>query len=202
MISLFLKCLLGAVAVLLIALLSRSRNFVIAGLVPLFPTFALIAHYMVGSERSAADLRATALFGLWSLLPYAAYLLTVYWPGTCLRPKRGRASTFSGWDARRGATPIVHLWASAATPQTAREGTCPSGWDEIGRLSQPSPCMGISPCGVPSRPTHPDCIPTRPRLDPEQVLRVRIANPPAPAHVSSNLTTASKSLKDRSHPLI
>lgn len=79
MISLFLKCLLGALAVLLIALLSRSRNFVIAGLVPLFPTFALIAHYMVGSERSAADLRATALFGLWSLLPYATYLLTVYW---------------------------------------------------------------------------------------------------------------------------
>ncbi|MFS2034209.1 GlpM family protein [Polaromonas sp. CT11-55] len=79
MISLFLKCLLGALAVLLIALLSRSRNFVIAGLVPLFPTFALIAHYMVGSERSAADLRATALFGLWSLIPYATYLLAVYW---------------------------------------------------------------------------------------------------------------------------
>jgi membrane protein GlpM len=79
MISLFLKCLLGALAVLLIALLSRSRNFVIAGLVPLFPTFALIAHYMVGSERSTADLRATALFGLWSLIPYATYLLAVYW---------------------------------------------------------------------------------------------------------------------------
>jgi membrane protein GlpM len=79
MISLFLKCLLGALAVLLIALLSRSRNFVIAGLVPLFPTIALIAHYIVGSERNAADLRTTALFGLWSLIPYAAYLLTVYW---------------------------------------------------------------------------------------------------------------------------
>ncbi|HEX7686698.1 MAG TPA: GlpM family protein [Burkholderiaceae bacterium] len=41
---LVLKCLLGAAAVLLIALLSRSRNFHLAGLVPLFPTFALIAH--------------------------------------------------------------------------------------------------------------------------------------------------------------
>jgi membrane protein GlpM len=79
MISLFLKCLLGALAVLLIALLSRSRSFVIAGLVPLFPTFALIAHYIVGSERNAADLRATALFGLWSLIPYATYLFAVYW---------------------------------------------------------------------------------------------------------------------------
>ncbi len=83
MISLFLKSLLGALAVLLIAVLSKSRIFYIAGLVPLFPTFALIAHYIVGSERTMADLRATALFGLWSLLPYAIYLLAVYW--LCMR---------------------------------------------------------------------------------------------------------------------
>jgi membrane protein GlpM len=79
MVALFLKCLLGALAVLLIALLSKSKSFFIAGLVPLFPTFALIAHYIVGAERSAADLRTTALFGLWSLIPYAVYLLAVYW---------------------------------------------------------------------------------------------------------------------------
>lgn len=68
MISLFLKCLLGALAVLLIALLSKSRSFFISGLVPLFPTFALIAHYIVGTERTMADLRVTALFGLYSLI--------------------------------------------------------------------------------------------------------------------------------------
>jgi membrane protein GlpM len=84
MMSLVLKCLLGAVAVLIIALLSRSRSFFIAGLVPLFPTFALIAHYIVGSERAAADLRTTALFGLWSLIPYAIYLFAVYWLSTRL----------------------------------------------------------------------------------------------------------------------
>ena len=77
--ALLLKCLLGAAAVLVIALLSKTRNFYIAGLVPLFPTFALIAHYIVGSERSAADLRSTALFGLASLVPYALYLCAVYW---------------------------------------------------------------------------------------------------------------------------
>ncbi len=75
---------MGAAAVLVIALLSRSKSFYIAGLVPLFPTFALIAHYIVGSERSAADLRTTALFGLWSLIPYAIYLLAVYWFSTRL----------------------------------------------------------------------------------------------------------------------
>jgi len=79
MVSLFLKCLLGALAVLLIALLSKSKSFVIAGLVPLFPTFALIAHYIVGTERSMEDLRITALFGLYSLIPYAAYLIAVYY---------------------------------------------------------------------------------------------------------------------------
>nr|WP_228746914.1 GlpM family protein [Vibrio vulnificus] len=75
----FLKSLLGAAAVVIIALLSKSKNFYIAGLVPLFPTFALIAHFIVGSERSMEDLRQTALFGLWSLLPYAAYLAAVYY---------------------------------------------------------------------------------------------------------------------------
>ena len=83
MISLFLKSLLGALAVLVIALLSKSRVFFIAGLVPLFPTFALIAHYIIGTERSMVELRTTALFGLWSLLPYAIYLFTVY--ALCLR---------------------------------------------------------------------------------------------------------------------
>lgn len=83
MLSLFLKSLLGAFAVLLIALLSRTRSFYVAGLVPLFPTFALIAHYIVGTERTPADLRTTALFGLCSLVPYAIYLLAVYW--LCVR---------------------------------------------------------------------------------------------------------------------
>lgn len=78
MIGLILKSLLGAAAVLAIALLSKSRNFVIAGLVPLFPTFALIAHAIVGAERGPEDLRKTALFGLCALIPYAVYLAAVY----------------------------------------------------------------------------------------------------------------------------
>jgi membrane protein GlpM len=79
LISLILKCFLGAAAVLIIALLSKSKSFFVAGLIPLFPTFALLAHYIIGTERSPVDLRTTALFGLWSLIPYAAYLLAVYW---------------------------------------------------------------------------------------------------------------------------
>jgi membrane protein GlpM len=105
-VSLFLKSLLGAAAVLLIALLSRTRNFYIAGLVPLFPTFALIAHYIVGSERGGADLRTTALFGMWSLVPYAVYLVTVYWLSVRLSLASTLLAATLAWFAAAG----VLLW--------------------------------------------------------------------------------------------
>ena len=78
MFGLFFKCLLGALVVLLISILSKSKAFFIAGLVPLFPTFALIAHVIVFQQQGAEALRKTALFGLWSLIPYAIYLVMVY----------------------------------------------------------------------------------------------------------------------------
>ena len=39
------------------------KNYYLAGLVPLFPTFALIAHYIVGSERAHDELKKTILYG-------------------------------------------------------------------------------------------------------------------------------------------
>ena len=62
----------------MISILSKSKAFYIAGLVPLFPTFALIAHVIVTQQRGAEALKQTALFGLWSLIPYFIYLLMVY----------------------------------------------------------------------------------------------------------------------------
>ncbi|MEA1911616.1 MAG: GlpM family protein [Spirochaetota bacterium] len=64
--------------VIIIALLAKTKNFYIAGLAPLFPTFAIIAHYIVGKERSVSDLQKTALFGICALVPYFVYLLSVY----------------------------------------------------------------------------------------------------------------------------
>ena len=78
MLSLFLKCIIGAAVVLLISILSKSKTFYIAGLVPLFPTFALIAHVIVSQEKGVDALKQTALFGMWSLIPYFIYLLMVY----------------------------------------------------------------------------------------------------------------------------
>ena len=80
---------------------------------------------------------------------------------TCARSFRGRTSALPGWDARRGERPIARLLASAATPQTARQGTCPQGWSEIGRLDAPAACMGMSPCAASEASTHPDCTPMR-----------------------------------------
>lgn len=76
--ALFLKCMLGAGVVLIISILSKSKAFYIAGLVPLFPTFALIAHVIVFQQKGAEALQKTALFGLWSLIPYAIYLIAVF----------------------------------------------------------------------------------------------------------------------------
>ncbi|HDL6941643.1 TPA: GlpM family protein [Yersinia enterocolitica] len=76
--SLLLKALIGAGVVVLIGILAKTRNYYIAGLIPLFPTFALIAHYIVGNERSIQALRVTIVFGLWAIIPYFIYLISLY----------------------------------------------------------------------------------------------------------------------------
>lgn len=76
--GLLLKVLIGTGMVLMIALLSKTRHYYIAGLIPLFPTFALITHYIVGTERSIDALRITIKFGLWAIIPYFIYLISLY----------------------------------------------------------------------------------------------------------------------------
>ncbi|MGD8643555.1 MAG: GlpM family protein [Chromatiales bacterium] len=76
--EILIKALIGAGAAVLIHFLSHTKSFYISGLVPLFPTFALIAHYIVGTNRPVEDLRTTIIFGAWSMLPYLVYLAAVY----------------------------------------------------------------------------------------------------------------------------
>jgi len=76
--ELFLKALAGAVVVIIIQLLARTKSYYIAGLVPLFPTFMLISNFVVGSERTVAELKETIIFGMVSIIPYFAYLLSLY----------------------------------------------------------------------------------------------------------------------------
>jgi len=74
----FIKFILGGLIVILIDYVSKSSKYYISGLIPLFPTFALIAHFLVYKYKGVEALKETALFGLFSLLPYAGYLLSVY----------------------------------------------------------------------------------------------------------------------------
>ena len=91
--GLLIKALLGALVVVLIGVLSKTKNYYIAGLIPLFPTFALIANYIVASERGIEALRTTIVFGMWSIIPYFIYLLSLwYFTGVMRLPFAGRRS--------------------------------------------------------------------------------------------------------------
>ncbi len=70
--ALFLKCMLGAGVVLIISILSKSKAFYIAGLVPLFPTFALIAHVIVFQQKEPKRYkkRLCLVYGHLFLMPF------------------------------------------------------------------------------------------------------------------------------------
>ena len=75
--ELSLKAILGAVIVVALHFLSKSSNFYLSALVVLFPTFSLIAFIMIGTSRSVADVKETAIFGMFAIIPYAAFILSV-----------------------------------------------------------------------------------------------------------------------------
>ena len=100
--GLVIKATLGALVVLLIGVLAKTKNYYIAGLIPLFPTFALIAHYIVASERGI-ELRATIVFGMRSIIPYFIYLLSLWYFTGFLRLPRRWAGRWSAGASAPGA---------------------------------------------------------------------------------------------------
>lgn len=106
--DLILKAALGGAVVVLLALLAKTRNYYIAGLVPLFPTFALIAHYIVGKGRSLDDLKATIVFGMWSIIPYFVYLAALYLLVDRMRLEISLALATVAWLV--AATVLVSVW--------------------------------------------------------------------------------------------
>ena len=106
--DLLLKAALGAAVVGVIAALAKTRNYYIAGLVPLFPTFALIAHYIVGKGRSLDDLKTTIVFGMWSIIPYFIYLATLYVMVDRMRLEASLAVAAVAW--LMAATVLVTVW--------------------------------------------------------------------------------------------
>ena len=45
---------------------------------PLFPTFTLISHFIVGTERSGADLKIALIFSMLGVIPHLIYTLVVF----------------------------------------------------------------------------------------------------------------------------
>ena len=106
--DMILKACLGAAVVLIVAALAKTRNYYVAGLVPLFPTFALIAHYIIGKGRSLDDLKATIVFGMWSIIPYFVYLAALYVLVDRLRLELSLALAAVAWLI--AATVLVSIW--------------------------------------------------------------------------------------------
>lgn len=106
--DLIFKATLGAAVVVILAMLAKTRNYYIAGLVPLFPTFALIAHYIVGKGRSLDDLKTTIVFGMWSIIPYFVYLATLYVMVDRMRLEASLAVAAVAW--LMAATVLVSVW--------------------------------------------------------------------------------------------
>ncbi|URM30858.1 GlpM family protein [Pseudomonas frederiksbergensis] len=102
------KATLGAAVVVILAMLAKTKNYYIAGLVPLFPTFALIAHYIVGKGRSLDDLKTTIVFGMWSIIPYFVYLATLYLMVDRMRLEASLAVAAVAWLMT--ATVLVTVW--------------------------------------------------------------------------------------------
>ena len=103
-----LKAALGAAVVIILAMLAKTKNYYIAGLVPLFPTFALIAHYIVGKGRSVDDLKTTIVFGMWSIIPYFIYLAALYVLVDRMRLEASLALATVAWIM--AATVLVSVW--------------------------------------------------------------------------------------------
>jgi len=106
--DLILKAALGAGVVIILAMLAKTKNYYIAELVPLFPTFALIAHYIVGKGRSLDDLKTTIVFGMWSIIPYFVYLAALYLLVDRMRLEASLALAAVAW--LMAATVLVSVW--------------------------------------------------------------------------------------------
>ena len=106
--DLILKAALGAAVVIILAILAKTKYYYIAGLVPLFPTFALIAHYIVGKGRSLDDLKTTIVFGMWSIIPDFVYLAALYVLVDRLRLEASLALAAVAWLI--AATVLVSVW--------------------------------------------------------------------------------------------
>ena len=72
---------------------------ILPGILPLFPTFGLIALYLVGESGDAAGFRRACLAGLKTLPAYAAFLLVCYWAARRMDYRQALLLGLAAWLA-------------------------------------------------------------------------------------------------------
>lgn len=72
------KGIVGGLATALIVALSKRGN-VLPGILPLFPTFGLIALLIIGAKGEMTAFRETCLAGMKTIPAYVAFLTACYW---------------------------------------------------------------------------------------------------------------------------
>ena len=79
------KAFVGAAIMVGLHYLTKTRSFYLAHLALSCPLLSVFAHYFIGTERNAEALRQTVWFGMFALLPFLAYLVTLYWSASRIR---------------------------------------------------------------------------------------------------------------------
>lgn len=73
-----LSVLIGFSLVILLAVVGKTQLSWLNGLIPLFPVFSLIAQTSIFLSRGdSAYVKEAAVIGLFSVIPFAAYLLSI-----------------------------------------------------------------------------------------------------------------------------
>ena len=72
-----MKSIIGGVLTGIIVWLAKRGN-ILPGILPLFPTFALIALYVVGMKGDAGGFRQASYAGMKTIPAYLAFLVTCY----------------------------------------------------------------------------------------------------------------------------
>ncbi|GJD59402.1 GlpM family protein [Methylobacterium dankookense] len=92
------KGVVGGLVTVAIVLASRRGN-VLPGILPLAPTFAIIALFAVGAKGEAGAFRETCLAGLRAIPAYLAFLGVAWWLGGSLDFRLAIVGGLAAWLA-------------------------------------------------------------------------------------------------------
>ncbi len=104
----WLKMLIGALVVLVIQLFTQTRFFYLAALAPLFPTFTLISHFLIGTQRSVANFKIALVFSMLGVIPHLIYTVLVFFTFSHMGLYKSLLLGMVGWLV--AAATLVLVW--------------------------------------------------------------------------------------------